>query len=316
MDNLIKLCEITDTLRHRLVEKSEREVIGPGGKRGRWVTMSGSPVFISGGKPVAGPKGVTGAAPAKKSAEKPASDRSSVGNSIRDTSKINVGKTSLESLESFATQQFKDAGLDVEKELPGFKSNLKALKDKMSHAKDIKRIDMPVIEPKDMEKFAADLRAGRVDIFPPFSKEAIKKYGNPPFAWERTKGKKKMKLGDTEYVGLGVQDDEDQDDVVVAELTHTSVKDLKPLQNEIWTSKLIGNLLAFGKPEQGGRLTDDAPIIVSKEGYILDGHHRFGQAMLADPNLKLKTLRIPLDIETLLKVGRSYGTAVGNKAKK
>jgi hypothetical protein len=37
--------------------------------------------------------------------------------------------------------------------------------------------------------------------------------------------------------------------------------------------------------------------------------------MRADPNLKLNSLNVPLDLEMLLKVGRTYGTAVGNRAK-
>jgi hypothetical protein len=37
--------------------------------------------------------------------------------------------------------------------------------------------------------------------------------------------------------------------------------------------------------------------------------------MLANPPLKLSALYIPLDIKTLLAMGRSYGNAIGNKQK-
>jgi hypothetical protein len=37
--------------------------------------------------------------------------------------------------------------------------------------------------------------------------------------------------------------------------------------------------------------------------------------MLTDPSLKMQSLHIPLDIETLLKMGRSYGAAIGNEPK-
>jgi hypothetical protein len=37
--------------------------------------------------------------------------------------------------------------------------------------------------------------------------------------------------------------------------------------------------------------------------------------MLANPTLKLSALWIPLDIKTLLAMGRSYGNAIGNRQK-
>jgi hypothetical protein len=78
--------------------------------------------------------------------------------------------------------------------------------------------------------------------------------------------------------------------------------------------ELVNNIIKFGKPGPGSPILNQT-IITSKEGYILDGHHRFGQAMLADPDLKLKVLHIPLPISLLLKIGRSYGGAIGNRPK-
>ena len=93
------------------------------------------------------------------------------------------------------------------------------------------------------------------------------------------------------------------------------VRELKPLQSEIFFDKLVGSLLKFGIPKPGGFLATSAIIIVSEEGFILDGHHRYGQALLTDPDFQLRAVRVPLDIETLLKVGRSYGAAIGHRPK-
>jgi len=41
-----------------------------------------------------------------------------------------------------------------------------------------------------------------------------------------------------------------------------------------------------------------------------------GQAILANPKLKINSLWIPLDIETLILIGRTYGNAIGNEQRK
>ena len=64
-------------------------------------------------------------------------------------------------------------------------------------------------------------------------------------------------------------------------------------------------------PSPGGRI----PLLVFENKYILDGHHRYGQVMLSNPKLKMRALRMPLDIHTLIKISRSYGNAIGNKQK-
>lgn len=297
------------------------------GKPGRWVTVMGRHVFIlkATGQPLQKIPGVTdkmgtGTGKAKDGEEKGnGTSLKSVGDSIRDKSEMNVATSSVEQMYDFAKKMFAKAGTTPEKLIPNFKENLKKLKKKMELATDIKRIDMPVVEPKDMKKFKADLERGAVDVFSPFAKETLKKYGTR-LPWERSS--KPLKPGSPEarkQIGLGLPKHDHgpvSDDVVKGKYGATAAKKLKPVQNEIWFKKVIGNLMSFGVPKQGGKLTDDAPIIVSKDGYILDGHHRFGQAMLADPNLKLKSLTLPLDVKTLVKVARTYGTASGNKAKR
>lgn len=236
--------------------------------------------------------------------------RKEVGKPLSKSSTMNVATTPLRTLVNEVEQTWAAAGADPVADLGDYQRNISMLKRAMGYAKNIPRIQMPVIEPQNIDKFQSDLQNGRVDIFAPWAKEHLEQYGL--FAWEKSSPRM---FNDEHYIELGVADGSGSDDVVPARIKRIAAKDLKPLQGEIWFHKVIGNLLNFGIPEQGGHLTDSAIIIVSKEGYILDGHHRFGQAMTANPNLKLKALYVPIDIDTLLKVGRSYGSAVGNRAK-
>ena len=228
----------------------------------------------------------------------------------KDTWRLNVARISVAQAIAFAEKLFRESGADVHDYLPNLEDHFTQLKRKMKHALNIQRIDMPVIYPKNIPDFAKNVKAGRVDIFAPFFKGHL---GNL-FPWER-KGKPAM-FGDEEWITLGVKDGDPNDDRVDAQVEMIAVKDLKPLQNEIWYDKLIASIMAFGVPKPGGFLATSAPIIVSKEGYILDGHHRFGQGYLVDPGYKLKSVYVPLDIDTLLKVGRSYGSAIGNHAQR
>lgn len=222
--------------------------------------------------------------------------------------KLNVSRISVDQAMTFAEKAYKEFGGNYVADLPDLEANFSQLKTKMRLALDIPRIEMPVIEPPDIEQFAKDLEAGRVDIFQPYASGHIAQL----FPWERSRP---PMFGDKGWVTLGVKDGVPHDDVVNTAPQMIPVKNLKPLQNEIWFDKLILTCAAFGPPRAGSPILTKGIIIVSKEGYILDGHHRFGQVYLTDPSLSIKGLRVDLDIDTLLKVGRSYGSAIGNQAK-
>lgn len=222
--------------------------------------------------------------------------------------KLNVSTLPLKKAREYAESVKKD----VDSYLPDFDKNYSMLQKKMQAAKNIKRIDMPVIEPEDMDKFKEALNKGKLDIFKPIAKDEWKKLANRsneqfPKDLEPNKGGK-------EWVDLGLKDGNKTDDVVKAKMTKMKARTLLPLQKEIWLEKLITNIAKWGAPKPGSPVTKTT-IIVTKEGYILDGHHRFGQALLSDPNLKMNVLHVPIDIDTLAKAGRSYGNAIGNKQK-
>ena len=217
--------------------------------------------------------------------------------------KINIEVAQLSVAKKYAQKEFEKAGKSLEDFIPDFDTNYTNLQIKTKQALNISRKDMPVIEPIDIKRFQDDLDSGRVDIFKPYAKGVFTAPKN------LTKGKKGY-----EWIKLGTKDGDPNDDVVDGKLTTIPVMKLIPTQGQIWLDKLIKNLVQFGKPKQGSPLTK-AVIVTSREGYILDGHHRYGQVMLSNPKLKMRALRMPLDIHTLIKISRSYGNAIGNKQK-
>jgi len=214
---------------------------------------------------------------------------------------LNVAKVPLDKARAYAENVF-GSKEELDKAIPNFDKNYQRLQDLYKkEALDIPRIQMPVIEPEDMKKFDERLKSGSIDIF-------------KPFALDKSKYAEISKKEGETWVKLGQKDGDPNDDKVPAKWTSISANKLKPLQGQLWLEKLVNNIKKFGAPKAGSPVLKTT-IIVSKEGYILDGHHRHGQVMLTDPSLKMQALYIPLDVKTLLSMGKKYGEAIGNKAK-
>jgi hypothetical protein len=218
--------------------------------------------------------------------------------------KLNVASVNLAKARDYAESEFNNVDKSLDEIIPEFDKNYMNLQKTCKSALDIPRIEMPVIEPTDMKKFTRMLGMGMVDIFRPYAKEKF--IDRFPKNLDKNQGK--------EWIKLGRADGNPKDDILKGKRTKIPAKNLKPTQSQIWLEKLVGNIIEYGVPQSGSPITK-APVISSQEGYILDGHHRYGQAMIANPTLKLSALWIPLDINTLLAMGRSYGNAIGNRQK-
>ena len=216
---------------------------------------------------------------------------------------VDVSRTPLDRARQYAEQRLARAGKDLYELWPDFDENYTMLRRKLSQALDIPRIQMPVIEPEDMAKFHEKLNQGKIDIFAPWAKGEF--FAPSSFA---------SKDEADEWVELGWQDGDPTGDVINAKWSSVAAGKLKPTQSQIWFDKVVEGLVEFG-PIRSGSPVLDLTIIVSKEGYILDGHHRFAGTVLANPSLRLSALYIPLDIDTLLAIGRAYGASQGNKPK-
>ena len=215
---------------------------------------------------------------------------------------LNVATVPLVKARAYAEEQFSKAGKSLDEVIPDFDKNYVALQKATKKALNIPRVQMPVIEPTDMSVFEKRIKAGKLDIFKPWARGKLV----APTSLSKKEGE--------EWVQLGWDDGDKDDDKIPARITTKAANTLLPTQSQIWLEKLVGNIIQFGVPASGSPIAK-AMIIVSKEGYILDGHHRFGQAMLANPTLAMRSLFVPLDIKTLLKIGRAYGEAIGNKVK-
>jgi len=220
---------------------------------------------------------------------------------IEGSKELNVANVPLTKAREYAEGVF-GSKEKLDEVIPDFDKNyMKLQKLYQKESLDIKRIKMPVIEPEDMKKFDERLKKGEIDIFKPYAKG-------------RASYDKISKKEGEKWVKLGQKDGDPDDDKIPAKWTSIEGSKLKPLQGQVWLEKLVNNIKNFGAPKAGSPVLKTT-IIVSKEGYILDGHHRHGQVMLTDPSLKMQALHIPIDVKTLLKMGKRYGEAIGNKAK-
>ena len=101
-------------------------------------------------------------------------------------------------------------------------------------------------------------------------------------------------------------DDKDKGSLPVDLNAAPSVADLSPSQNDVYLTKALG--FAFGKKYTGD------PIIIAGNK-ILDGHHRWAGANLAEPTFKFQGIQIGSkdNVDKALKALRSIGNAMGNE---
>jgi hypothetical protein len=192
---------------------------------------------------------------------------------------------------------------------PNFDQNYLKLQEKCKKAKNIPRIDMPVIRTGEIAKFRERISNGFIDIRPPYSK----KHKKDPVTGEYIYFPKDLKADERgkQWLTLGKDDGSIDDDKVVARMEYVAVKDLFPTQSQIWLAGIIRCVNRWGIPVEGSKLLE-MTIIISKDNYVIDGHHRFSTTLLVNPDLEIKVFRIELEINTLLKMSRSYGNAIGN----
>ena len=107
------------------------------------------------------------------------------------------------------------------------------------------------------------------------------------------------------FATKGEQDGERFDDITKTVPAVVSSKILKPSQNAVYLGKALG--MAIGGVEGG-----DLGAIISKDNYILDGHHRWAATMFNKPGAPIRGYRSELGIGDLIPVLRSLGDAFGN----
>ena len=115
-------------------------------------------------------------------------------------------------------------------------------------------------------------------------------------------------------MGGGVEDKNSKDDVVTGGKVSIAVGDLKPAQTEIIQAKAFG--MAIGQLLQNNYENADLGNIVSKDNYIMDGHHRWAAISLIDPSAQVQVTQLdlpggplvtPLNLYTKGKLGIDNG---------
>ena len=220
---------------------------------------------------------------------------------------LNCANTPVDKAIAYAQEQCSADGKSMAEYFSDFKTNYLLLQDKCELALDLPRIEMPVIEPEQMDEFQESLSKGHIDVKEPVAKSPQSKSKYPTDLGFDLRGR--------QWLYRGTRDGAIEDDILDAKMTEIAVADLKPSQSQIWLEKVVGMSLYFGPLKQSSEFLHEAPIIVSSDGYILDGHHRFGAAMVSNPSLKLTALKVDMEIRELVKMARSYGNAIGNEQK-
>jgi hypothetical protein len=231
-----------------------------------------------------------------------------------NTNQLNVATTSLQKAYEWSEKRFQERGLNMKEYIPHFKENYLSLQEECRLAIDIPRVDMPVIDPDELEDFAEKLRGGSLDVFEPFALGDDELYSPRDLVRDTPEA--------LNFLFLGFKDGKLEDDVVNAKIMLTAVGLMRPTQSQIWLNKIVDNIIDFGTPTTNdgvlqGAFNKDSLILkktiaISQEGYILDGHHRYAQIALVNPSLKMMTLYIGLPIRRLIDVARPYGNAIGN----
>lgn len=87
---------------------------------------------------------------------------------------------------------------------------------------------------------------------------------------------------------------------------------LKPTQQQIYVDKSIDKIEKFGLDGIFQKLKK-ARFIASSDEFLVDGHHKWLNAMLLDPGMMLNVMFVDLPLETLLKSLENFGESAGNK---
>lgn len=107
------------------------------------------------------------------------------------------------------------------------------------------------------------------------------------------------------FLKKGKYDGANFDDVVKTNDVSISVSELKPSQDAIYLGKSIA--MAINGVEGG-----DLGAVISKDNYILDGHHRYAATTFNNPSAKVGGVQANLNIGDLVPVLRAAGDAMNN----
>ena len=101
--------------------------------------------------------------------------------------------------------------------------------------------------------------------------------------------------------------------------TQVPADKLKATQSELVGAKVVGMMGALEKDPNHPKIT--APIYVSRDGYVIDGHHRWAaivayNAQNPDKQIQMKTTVLDMDIKDAIPMANKFAEDMGIAAKK
>ena len=106
----------------------------------------------------------------------------------------------------------------------------------------------------------------------------------------------------------------EESDGITAEKEKVDPTTLKPIQKEI-SSARSGAI--YNKFREDGGIPKDERILISSDGFVIDGHHTWGASVgfaFDNPGTKLPVYRLSVTAEEALSVSREWSTANGFEA--
>lgn len=113
------------------------------------------------------------------------------------------------------------------------------------------------------------------------------------------------------FFKMGVRDGHIKDDIVGSKTESWPANKLNPTQEDIYLAKSLS--MAIGSKSRPGIAGGYLKSVVSRDGYILDGHHRWAATLLNNPSAKITGIECDLLIADLVPVLRAAGDAFGNE---
>ena len=113
------------------------------------------------------------------------------------------------------------------------------------------------------------------------------------------------------FFEMGLRDGNMKDDVVGAGPATWAAKELDPTQTDVYLAKSLS--MAIGSRARPGIAGGNLKSVVSYDGYILDGHHRWAATLLNNPEAKIHGIKVAIGIDDLVPILRAAGDAFGNE---
>lgn len=99
-----------------------------------------------------------------------------------------------------------------------------------------------------------------------------------------------------------------------AKFGKVEVGSLHPVQQQIYISKSIDSI-AENDLKKTLKFLQDKITVISKDRYLIDGHHRWVSSMLLDPKMKVNALIIDMPIDDLLSTSLYFSDKIAGNVR-